>query len=118
MRTTARCLAVAMVLGLSFSEAVADGVFVWNEGVDLVAPSQIGVILHDEGTEELVLQVKYQGPARDFAWLVPLPAAPEVKAVKSDLFAELSQDTQRRERRWGTTAARSRVKCKSSSARR
>ncbi|MGB2938663.1 MAG: DUF2330 domain-containing protein, partial [Phycisphaerae bacterium] len=98
MRTTARCLAVAMVLGLSFSEAVADGVFVWNEGVDLVAPSQIGVILHDEGTEELVLQVKYQGPARDFAWLVPLPAAPEVKAVKSDLFAELSQYTQRRER--------------------
>ena len=31
---------------------LADGVFVWNQGVDLYEPSQKAVILHDDGIVE------------------------------------------------------------------
>jgi hypothetical protein len=60
---------------------LADGVFVWNQGVDLYEPSQKAAILYDDGIEELVLQVKYKGKASDFGWLVPLPSRPEVTAA-------------------------------------
>ena len=51
----------------------ADGFFVWNKGVDLYEPSQKAVILHAGDTEDLILQVKYEGEATDFAWLMIPP---------------------------------------------
>jgi|WetSurMetagenome_2_1015567.scaffolds.fasta_scaffold24156_2 hypothetical protein len=50
-------------------------------------------------TETLVLAVKYEGPAADFAWIVPLPAKPDVKAIDADKnpFAEISVFTQFRQ---------------------
>ena len=80
--------------------ACADGCFVWNGGVDLAEPSQKAVIHLDRGTETLVLQVKYEGRAEDFAWIVPLPARPKVAAIEPEKspFAEISRFTQRRQR--------------------
>ena len=89
-------LPVLLVLCLA-CPVLADGCFVWNEGVDLYEPSQKAVIVHDDGIEDLILQVKYEGKATDFAWLVPLPAQPEVSGADAAIFAELSEYTQRRQ---------------------
>lgn len=87
-----------ILLLVSFSRCLfADGVFVWNKGIDLYEPSQKAVILHAGDTEDLILQVKYEGQAKDFAWLVPLPAKPEVSAVQEPIFDEISEYTQKRQ---------------------
>ena len=59
----------------------SDGCFFWRKGADLYEPSQKAVIYHKNGREKLILQVKYEGPAEDFAWIVPLPAQPQVEAI-------------------------------------
>jgi len=50
----------------------------------------------------MILQVKYEGSAEDFAWIVPLPAPPKLHAVEPEKspFAESSLYTQQRAR-WG-----------------
>jgi len=80
--------------------ACADGCFVWNGGVDLAEPSQKAIIHCHRGTETLVLQVKYEGRAEDFAWIVPLPARPKVTVIEPEKspFAEISRFTQQRQR--------------------
>ncbi len=42
----------------------------------------------------MVLQVKYEGPAESFGWLVPVPSLPEVRKGSMDCFYELSRLTQ------------------------
>jgi hypothetical protein len=80
----------------------ADGCFVWKKGADLNEPTQKAIIYWKKGKEIMVLQVKYEGAAEDFAWIVPLPARPKVSAIDADKspFAEISFYTQLR-RRWG-----------------
>ncbi len=95
-----RAAFISLVVLINCSPALADGMFVWRKGADLNEPSQKAVILHKDGQEDLVLQVKYQGPAVDFCWIVPTPSRPEVAAVDGDLFEELSLYTQRRGK-WG-----------------
>jgi hypothetical protein len=98
-RKTLCAAGLAAVMMLS-AEAAADGCFVWRKGADLYEPSQKAVILHKDGIEDMILQVKYSGPAEDFCWIVPLPAAPALSAVEGDVFAELSLYTQLRWK-WG-----------------
>jgi hypothetical protein len=62
--------------------ARGDGCFVWNRGADLNEPSQKAIIHWKGRVETLILQVKYEGRAEDFAWIVPVPARPEVAALK------------------------------------
>jgi len=98
-----RLLVSAAVLALLPAAGVlADGAFVWRKGVDLNEPSQKAILYWLRGREVMILQVKYEGPAEDFGWLVPLPARPEVEAIKPEdsPFAEISRYTQRR-LRWG-----------------
>lgn len=80
----------------------ADGCFVWKKGADLNEPTQKAIIYWKKGKEIMVLQVKYEGAAEDFAWIVPLPGKPEVSAIDAEKspFAEISLYTQLR-RRWG-----------------
>jgi len=86
------------LLGLLSGPARADGVFVWNKGADLYEPTQRALVYFDGEEERLILQARYEGPAQDFAWVVPVPAVPEVAAVEPDgnPFAELSGFTQKR----------------------
>jgi uncharacterized protein DUF2330 len=96
---TGALVAGLLVLVLS-ATAKADGCFVWHSGVDLKEPSQKAVIHLADGVETLLLQVKYEGPAEDFAWIVPLPSRPKVTAIAPDKspFAEISRFTQIRQR--------------------
>lgn len=78
--------------------AAADGCFVWrNREIDILEPAQKALIVHDQGTEDLVLSVSYSGAPEEFGWIVPLPAVPEMFAEDSLLFTVLSQATQRRQ---------------------
>ena len=96
------CAAAAGLVALMLlaSDASADGAFIWNKGADLYEPSQKAILLHQKDVEDLILQVKYSGPARDFCWIVPLPSVPEISAVKRDVFSEISLYTQLRWK-WG-----------------
>jgi len=97
-----RFAACLLLLASAASDLYADGCFVWNKGADLNEPSQKAVISWRNGTEVMILQVKYEGPAEDFAWIIPLPAPPKLHAVEADKspFAEISLYTQQRAR-WG-----------------
>ena len=93
---------VPLIVLLLTASLYADGCFVWKKGADLNEPTQKAIIYWKKGKEIMVLQVKYEGAAEDFAWIVPLPAKPKVSAIDADKspFAEISLYTQLR-RRWG-----------------
>lgn len=103
-RWFARCRAslpvvlLAAAARLSIAPALADGCFVfkWDKRIDINEPTQKAVILHDAGREDMLLQVKYEGPLQEFGWLVPVPSVPKVERASMDAFYELSELTQRR----------------------
>jgi HEAT repeat protein len=76
---------------------LADGCFVfkWNKAIDINEPTQKAIIVHDAGREDLLLQVKYEGPLEEFGWLIPVPSLPKVEKGSMEPFYELSQLTQR-----------------------
>jgi hypothetical protein len=83
-RGMGRMLCLAGIAGawlVGTCNADADGCFVfhWNKGKDINEPTQKVIILHDNGREDMVLQVKYEGPTEDFGWLIPVPGLPEVR---------------------------------------
>jgi hypothetical protein len=89
---------VALLGPLLALPALADGCFVfrWNKAVDINEPTQKAIIVHDAGREDLLLQVKYEGPLKEFGWLIPVPTLPSVKKGSMEPFYEVSQLTQRR----------------------
>jgi len=88
----------SIVVGvLSAGRARADGCFlkpVWNKQIDINEPTQKAIIVCDAGREDLVLQVKYEGPVNEFGWLVPVPSVPKVGKGSMSCFYELSRLTQ------------------------
>src|SRR5687768_11764195 len=87
-----------LVIGWRVSHsAFADGCFVfkWNKAIDINEPTQKAIIVHDAGREDLLLQVKYEGPLEEFGWLIPVPSLPKVEIGSMEPFYELSQLTQR-----------------------
>ena len=108
-RQTGRLLSVLVstALGvLTATQARADGCFVkpvWNKKIDINEPTQKAIIVYDAGREDLVLQVKYEGPVGEFGWLVPVPSVPKVEKGAMDCFYELSRFTQGATRETGNT---------------
>ncbi len=47
----------------------------------------------DDGEVEMHVQITYTGPSEDFAWIVPVPAEPELFLSTSDLFTRLALAT-------------------------
>src|SRR6266487_2698336 len=78
--------------------ALGDGCFVfrWDKKTDINEPTQKAIIVYDAGREDLLLQVKYEGPLEEFGWLIPVPTLPKVEKGSMQAFYELSQLTQRR----------------------
>lgn len=90
---TALWVAVSVCVG---SVASADGCFFktsTENAADIYEPEQKAFIWYEDGKEDLVLQVAYEGEVTDFAWVVPVPARPEVDKVEGALFHELSELT-------------------------
>jgi Uncharacterized protein conserved in bacteria (DUF2330) len=70
--------------------AYADGGLFGKDGRDISEPEQKAVIFFHEGTEELVLSVRFDGASEDFAWLVPTPEPPLIEESSISLFEILS----------------------------
>ena len=84
----------------SLTKVEADGMFVapkfvWDKHKDINEPTQKAILVYDAGREDLILQVKYEGPVTEFGWLVPVPNLPTVQKGSMKCFYELSQYTQR-----------------------
>jgi HEAT repeat protein len=69
-------------------ESVADQSQPINE------PAQRAIIVYNAGREDLILQVKCDGPAEEFGWLIPVPGLPTVQPAAMECFYELSRYTQ------------------------
>lgn len=105
MKTLARFLCPVVALLVFPMPTAADGVFVWkNEKIDILEPEQKALIYFDQGREDLVTSVRFEGAPDEFGWIVPLPAVPEMYPEDAVLFELLSKATQepRYERsQWG-----------------
>ena len=85
-------LVIALLLIPSIP-AFADGGFFASMGKDIYQPSQKALIFYADGREDLILSVRYEGNASDFAWVVPVPAQPAVDVADPELFWELAELT-------------------------
>lgn len=93
MKTLTAALLALVLLLLTTSPAFADGVLIKSRpdlDKDLREPAQKAIILHKDNTETLILQVKYEGEVDEFAWVIPVPAYPDVNVSEPLLFTELA----------------------------
>ena len=79
--------------------------FVWDKHKDINEPTQKAIMVYDAGREDLILQVKYEGPVDEFGWLIPVPNLPTVQKGSMKCFYELSQYTQKHFE-WGLRCTR------------
>ncbi len=54
-------------------------------------PSQKAALLYAHGRERLIISPSYEGPPGGFAWVVPVPARPQVQILQGALFHELAR---------------------------
>jgi len=92
-------LVLIIAVLLSPTNASADGgfvvpKFVWDKHKDINEPMQKAILVYDAGREDLILQVKYEGPVEEFGWLIPVPNLPTVQQGSMKCFYELSRYTQ------------------------
>ncbi len=56
----------------------------------LYSGSQDGLIVYDQGKQELFLNLDHEYGADNFVWLVPVPGYPEVEEVDANIFNQIS----------------------------
>jgi hypothetical protein len=93
MRKLAVGVMLAGLLLMPSTTALADGGFFNDIGQDIYQPSQKAVIFFADGREDLILSVRYEGNADEFAWVIPVPARPSVEVADPQLFWELADLT-------------------------
>jgi hypothetical protein len=96
-KTLAGMLAVILLLLTAIPVLADGGFFVMQEYYDVYQPSQKAVILYENGREHLILSVRYEGNAEEFAWVIPVPGKPEISVTRPELFFELFDLTMIRE---------------------
>lgn len=69
----------------------ADGAIIPSSDYEIYSSDQIAVVKHFEGVEELNLLVKTYYLYQSAAWIIPLPAAPAISEVDTDLFLDLAE---------------------------
>lgn len=77
---------------LSGGLALGDGMVfseVYNAKVEI--PNQQALIHYSGGIERLVIETSFLAEGTNFAWVVPLPSAPEVKAVSESFFTHVQE---------------------------
>lgn len=80
---------------LAGPRAFGDGAFIWrNEKADIFQPEQKALIEWDGQQEKLTVQTRYEGPAEEMVWVVPVPSKPEVRKGELSVLEEMSRRTQ------------------------
>lgn len=67
----------------------ADGMVISKPMKIISETGQRAVIWHEGGTETLILSTSFKGDPEEFAWIIPVPARPDVSAGKDELFTAL-----------------------------
>ena len=80
-------------VGSSATPAFADGALFPDTARDLDQPAQMAIIDYDDGRQDLILQVKYEGDADEFAWVIPVPSYPDVDVSDAERFRSLAELT-------------------------
>lgn len=83
-----------VVHALAPSEAHACGGFFCSSSPVDQAGETIVYGLEDDGTLTMSIQIRYRGNDDDFAWILPVPAPPEISLGSDALFTELTRTTQ------------------------
>lgn len=82
-----------MALYLLPTSALADGMVFSKPDVyaKIQIPNQQALIQFAGGVEEMVIETSFLGEGTNFAWVVPLPSAPQIQPVPENFFPELRQ---------------------------
>ena len=75
--------------------AACGGFFCNNQGIDQ-SGEDILFSYNADGTITTVVQIAYQGPSEEFAWILPVPAEPTVGVGTDAIFTQLRNATQPR----------------------
>ncbi len=87
------CVSVVMCAGAAFGDG---GMFFRRatpKYADVYQPTQKVYIRWDGSQERLLIQTKYEGPAEEMVWIVPVPAEPTVARADGAIFNDLSRLT-------------------------
>ncbi|MCC6676602.1 MAG: DUF2330 domain-containing protein [Phycisphaerales bacterium] len=89
LRTVLRSLmAVLVVIGCA-GPAFGDGCAFFVAKPMAEMPGQQALIAHENGIETLAIETRLVGEGADCAWVVPLPARPEVSPASTGVFPSL-----------------------------
>jgi len=84
---------IALMTGMSTARGDG-GMFIKRAYyADILQPTQKVYIRWDGSQEKLLIQTKYEGPAEEMVWIVPVPAKPTVEMGDAKVFNNLSIDT-------------------------
>ncbi len=86
---------IAFILFLLLAQSVmlwADGGYISFDYQDIWEPRQVAMLKYHSATqeEELIIYPKFEGKTKNFCWLIPLPAVPELSPEDKILFNDLS----------------------------
>lgn len=94
MKRTLMAVAVASGVASVPDLAEACGCFAPpTVGEPVVQAGERIVFAHQDGKVVAHIQIQYQGEASDFAWLLPLPAEPDLRLGTEELFQRLEETT-------------------------
>ncbi len=95
MRRTMWIAAPTLIVGVALgTDALACGCFARPAPtVDILQAGEYVVFAERDGKVTMQVQISYSGPADRFAWLLPVPAVPELSTGTDELFRELLRQT-------------------------
>ena len=86
-------IAVLFLLSAMATPVLADAAFFAMAEWDIYQSDQRAVRLYENSAEHLILSVRFEGDAEEFAWVIPVPEKPEIDVSDPELFWELSDLT-------------------------
>lgn len=90
----AAAAAAAAVVGMAPNDAHACGGFFCNNSQPVNQAAERIVFSHgSDGTVTAVIQIQYQGPSEDFAWMLPVAGDPDVQVSSDAAFMRLQNAT-------------------------
>lgn len=91
---SAAAAAAAVLVGFTPTPARACGGFFCNNSQPVNQAAERIVFSHGaDGTVTAVIQIQYQGPSEDFAWMLPVSGTPDVQVSSNAAFTRLQNAT-------------------------
>lgn len=88
MRRTVHVIALWLLCVACCRVVHADGK-VFTHAAPAEIPSQSALIVYDGKVETLAIETRFVAEGKDFAWVVPLPAVPEIESGTPGMFPSL-----------------------------